>query len=200
MVCRKEELQREEIIAVKCSSYRGGRKSKLSYRHAELGAVKVKKLEMFRPAHCSLYLLCSQGRERKKLIPLFHFHCNVMENSIEVPWKIKNSTTVWSSNSTPGYLSNKNENTNLKRCMNLFICVYVYICVYYGISWWLGGKESTCQYRRREFNLWSRKIPWRWKWPPTPVFLPWKIAWTESSLAGYSTQGHKRVRHNLATK
>ena len=85
MVCRKEELQREEIIAVKCSSYRGGRKSKLSYRHAELGAVKVKKLEMFRPAHCSLYLLCSQGRERKKLIPLFHFHCNVMENSIEVP-------------------------------------------------------------------------------------------------------------------
>ena len=84
--------------------------------------------------------------------------------------------------------------------MNLFICVYVYICVHCGISWWLGGKESACQYRRREFNLWSRKIPWRWKWPPTPVLLPWEIAWTERSLAGYGTWGHKRVRHNLATK
>ena len=73
MVCRKEELQREEIIAVKCSSYRGGRKSKLSYRHAELGAVKVKKLGMFRPAHCSLYLLCSQGRERKNPSLFFLF-------------------------------------------------------------------------------------------------------------------------------
>ena len=71
MVCRKE-LQREEIIAVKCSSYRvGGRKSKLSYRHAELGAVKVKQLGMFRPAHCSLYLLCSQERKREKPIPPF---------------------------------------------------------------------------------------------------------------------------------
>ena len=28
---------------------------------------------MFRPAHCSLYLLCSQEREREKLIPLFPF-------------------------------------------------------------------------------------------------------------------------------
>ena len=26
---------------------------------------------MFRPDHCSLYLLCSQERERKKLISLF---------------------------------------------------------------------------------------------------------------------------------
>ena len=28
---------------------------------------------MFRPVHCSLYRLCSQERERKKLIPLFFF-------------------------------------------------------------------------------------------------------------------------------
>ena len=28
---------------------------------------------MFRPVHCSLYHLCSQERERKKLIPLFFF-------------------------------------------------------------------------------------------------------------------------------
>ena len=40
---------------------------------------------------------------------------------------------------------------------------------------WLSGKESTCQHRRRKrhrFNSWVRKIPWRRKWHPTPVFLP----------------------------
>ena len=37
------------------------------------------------------------------------------------------------------------------------------------------GKEPTCQYRRHKtygFNPWIRKIPWRRKWQPTPVFLP----------------------------
>ena len=42
-----------------------GQKSKLRYRHAEIRAVKVKKLGMLRPDHCVLYLLCSQERERK---------------------------------------------------------------------------------------------------------------------------------------
>ena len=50
----------------------GGQKSKHGYRYAELGAVKAKKkLGMFKAAHCSLNLLCSQEREREKLIPLF---------------------------------------------------------------------------------------------------------------------------------
>ena len=37
------------------------------------------------------------------------------------------------------------------------------------------GKDSTCQYRRHKrcgFDPWVGKIPWRWKWHPTPVFLP----------------------------
>ena len=36
------------------------------------------------------------------------------------------------------------------------------------------GKESTCQWRRCKrlrFDPWVRKIPWRRKWQPTPVFL-----------------------------
>ena len=61
---------------MKCGSCRvRGQKSKLCYRHVVLGAVKVKKkkkLGIFRSAHCSLYLLCFQERERKKLI-LFSF-------------------------------------------------------------------------------------------------------------------------------
>ena len=37
------------------------------------------------------------------------------------------------------------------------------------------GKESACQFKRhksRIFNLWIRKVPWRRKWQPTPVFVP----------------------------
>ena len=36
------------------------------------------------------------------------------------------------------------------------------------------GKEPACQCRRHKrlgFNPWVRKIPWREKWQPTPVFL-----------------------------
>ena len=44
---------------------------------------------------------------------------------------------------------------------------------------WLNGKQSTCQCRRHRrlgFNPWVRKIPWRRKWQPTPVFLPRKFS------------------------
>ena len=47
------------------------------------------------------------------------------------------------------------------------------------------GKEPACQCRRckrREFDPWVRKIPWRRKWQPTPISLPgesygqWRLA------------------------
>ena len=38
-----------------------------------------------------------------------------MENSIEVPWKTKNRTTIWSSNFTPGYISEKNKKHEFKK-------------------------------------------------------------------------------------
>ena len=39
---------------------------------------------------------------------------------------------------------------------------------------WLSGKESACSAGDTGdgFNPWARKIPWRRKWQPTPVFLP----------------------------
>ena len=40
------------------------------------------------------------------------------ENSVGVPQKTKTRTTTWSSNSTSGYLSEENKNTNSKRCMH----------------------------------------------------------------------------------
>ena len=51
-----------------------------------------------------------------------------------------------------------------------------------GFKGFLGGsavkkKKTACQYRRYRrcrFNPWVRKIPWKRKWQPTPVFLPGK--------------------------
>ena len=42
--------------------------------------------------------------------------------SMEVPQKTKSGTTMWSSNSTPGYRSKENKNTNLKRYMHPSVC------------------------------------------------------------------------------
>ena len=47
---------------------------------------------------------------------------------------------------------------------------------------------------RDGFHPWVRKIPWRMKWQPTPVFLPGEIQ-GQRTLVGYGPQGH-RVRHN----
>jgi len=55
------------------------------------------------------------------------------------------------------------------------------------------GKEPTCQcrrHKRRGFDPWIRKIPWRRKWQPTPVFLPREFhGWR--SLVDYSPPDHK---------
>ena len=45
----------------------------------------------------------------------------------------------------------------------------------YGLPGGDSGKELTCQCRRpkrHRLNPWVRKMPWRRKWLPTPVFLP----------------------------
>ena len=54
-------------------------------------------------------------------------------------------------------------------------------------------KESTCQCRRHRihgFVPWVKKISWRRKWQPTPVFSPWK-SHGQRRLAGYSPWGPK---------
>ena len=51
-----------------------------------------------------------------------------------------------------------------------------------------GVKNSPCQcrrHKRRGFDPWVKKIPYRRTWQPTPVFLPGKFH-GQRSLAGYS--------------
>ena len=47
--------------------------------------------------------------------------------------------------------------------------------------------NRTCR-----IHLWVGKIPWRRKWPSTPVFLPGKFH-GQRSLAGYSPWGRKEL-------
>ena len=65
---------------------------------------------------------------------------------------------------------------------------FVSLCL--SLPWWLSGKESACQCWRCGFNPRVRRIPWRRKWQPTPVFLPWK-SHGQRSLMGYSLKGRK---------
>ena len=67
------------------------------------------------------------------------------------------------------------------------------------LSRWFSGKESACQCRRHRFGPWVEKIPWRRKWPPTPVFLLGE-SHGQRSLVKYSPWGHRRVGHDSVTK
>ena len=74
-------------------------------------------------------------------------------------------------------------------------------CMYVGFP---GGasKEPACQCKRckrRRFDPWVGKIPWRRVWQTTPVFLPGELH-GQRRMAGCSLWGHNRVRHNLAMK
>ena len=64
---------------------------------------------------------------------------------------------------------------------------------------WLSGKGPTCQCRRYKFNPWVRKIPWRRKWQPPPVFLLGESPRTEEP-GGLQSMGLQSVGHDSASK
>ena len=69
------------------------------------------------------------------------------------------------------------------------------------VLFWLGfpdgasGKEPAYQCRKRGFDPWVGKIPWRGAWQPTPVFFPGETH-GQKSLAGYSPWGHRELDTN----
>ena len=69
-------------------------------------------------------------------------------------------------------------------------------CQVSGLPMQPSGKESTCQcrrLRRRRFNPWVWRIPWRKnlpQWQPAPVLLPGKLH-GQRNLVGYSLWGRK---------
>ena len=62
----------------------------------------------------------------------------------------------------------------------------------WGLPWWLSGKESAYNAGDTGLDPWVRKIPWRRKWQPTPVFLPGtRIPWTEKP-GGLQSMGSQK--------
>ena len=78
----------------------------------------------------------------------------------------------------------------LRASCKLLTCLFAKTCMLFRLPWWLSDKEPTYQCRRPGFDPWVRKIPWRRKWQPSPVFLPGK-SHGQRNLAGYNPQGHK---------
>ena len=75
--------------------------------------------------------------------------------------------------------------------------LYIGMCLL-GLPWGLRGKEATCQCRRHRFNPWVGTIPWKRTCNPLQYSCLGNPM--ERSLVGYSSQGCKRVRHDLMTK
>ncbi|XDA89333.1 hypothetical protein R6Z07M_018977 [Ovis aries] len=80
---------------------------------------------------------------------------------------------------------------------------YLRVCLFISwLPWWLSSRESIFQgrrFKRHGFDPWIRKILWKRKWQPTPVFLLGK-SHGQRSLVGYSPWGCKRVGHDLVNK
>ena len=70
------------------------------------------------------------------------------------------------------------------------------LMLYLWLPMWFSGKECVCQGRRCGFDSWVRKIPWRRKWQPTPVFSP-GTSHGQGSLRGYRPWGRKESQQRL---
>ena len=73
---------------------------------------------------------------------------------------------------------------------------FLVVSIHWGFPGGARGKDPACQcrrHKRRRFNLWVGKIPWRRKWQPTPVFLP-RESHEQRSLVSYRLRGCKRVK------
>ena len=73
-----------------------------------------------------------------------------MENSMEIPQKIKNRITIRFSNSTFEYLSKENEDTNSKR--------YVYPCVHCSTVYSRQDTEIWKQLKCPSVDEWIKKM------------------------------------------
>ena len=71
----------------------------------------------------------------------------------------------------------------------MFINIYAFFLGFPGVT---QCKEYACQCKRHGFSPWVRKIPWRRKWQPTPVFLPGEFH-GQRSLSGYSSRDCKEL-------
>ena len=101
--------------------------------------------------------------------------------------RLQHFTNLWDSYFPKGQWQWHNyPATNSEHNLNLNLLVVLSLA----LPSWLSDKESACPCKRCVFSPWVRKIPWRRKWQPTPVFLLGK-SHGQKNLVGYSPWGHK---------
>ena len=99
------------------------------------------------------------------------------------------------------YFSLNISNTQIEVCFIFILFIFPEIFYVYqnmfilGLPCWLSGKDFACQCGRYRFDPWVRKISWRRKWQPTPVFLSRK-SHEQRSLAVCSPWGRRKVGHD----
>ena len=64
----------------------------------------------------------------------------------------------------------------------------------YGLPWWFGGKESTCNAGNMAWIPESERLPGEGNDNPLQ-YSPWKIPWTEEP-GGLQSMGLQRVGHD----
>ena len=82
--------------------------------------------------------------------------------------------------------------TNKQKNARICEAQYSQVCLHTGFPGGSVVKRQPANARRRRFDPWVRKIPWRRRWQPTPGFLPGE-SHEQRSLVGYSPWGHKEL-------
>ena len=127
-------------------------------------------------------LLSSKRKEE------FLLTCNSPVNETITTWTMKNHCNLISQFPSMDSVYNSSPKSS-------FSSITVPVLCSPDLPRWLNGKEST--YNARDTGDVGlipevRKIPWRRKWQPTPVFLPGK-SHGQRTLVGYSPRGHKEL-------
>ena len=122
---------------------------------------------------------------------------NIINNLLLRSLNINYFSTVCNSNDEVELLGSIQANSlSMSSWVNLFLKMYM------GFPGGASGKEPACRcrrHKRRGFNPWVGKIPWRRAWQPIPVFLPID-SHGQRSLAGYSLWGCKESNTTEASE